>query len=142
MGKRDRRLEEKVPPLAIAGVAVQLVGSGAQALFHLSGQDAPWLTERRTSVIDHVLSNAGVLCLVWQAGRWMRSRSAWSNTGRRVMVIGVGLEAVGAIADGVGHAVGGEHRLPLVAIATGYVTVSVGLALVAVRSRSTRGTRR
>ena len=66
-----RRAEPAVPGLLVAGVSAQLVGVAAQAVFHLAGaRVAPLLTEARTAWIDHVVSNLGVACLVWQAGRW------------------------------------------------------------------------
>ena len=133
MKMRDRHSSKTngVPPLLLVGVAIQAVGIGTQALFHLSGGRLPWLTERRTSAIDHTLSNAGVLCLVSHVGRWLRSGTAWSNAGRRFTTIGTAVEAVGAAADGVGHALGGEHRLPLLAIVAGYATILAGGALSA-----------
>jgi hypothetical protein len=125
----------------VVGTAIQAAGIGAQALFHLSGGRLPWLTERRTSVIDHTLSNAGVLCLAWQGVRWTRSGAVRVHAGRRLVAVGAGVEGAGAVADGVGHLLGGEHRLSLFAIAAGYVTVLTGVALSVLRPARGRKSR-
>lgn len=124
----DPRGDHPVPPLILVGLGAQLVGIAAQAAFHLSDGNLPWLTETRTSVVDHVVSNVGVICLAWQTGRWLRQRSAWATPGRRLMVMGAGVEVTGAVADGIGHVAGGEFRAAFAAIGVGFLLVAGGAA--------------
>jgi hypothetical protein len=109
------------------GLGAQLVGVAAQAAFHVGGDAvAPLLTEARTSVIDHVVSNLGVACLAWQAGRWIRSGAGWVTLARRAMVVGAAVQVAGALVDAVGHVRGGEQPLGFAAIGVGYVLVAGG----------------
>ncbi len=125
----DPRSNGPVPRPILVGLGAQLVGVAAQAAFHLSDGSLPVLTETRTSVLDHVVSNLGVICLASQAGRWFHRRSAWSTPGRRLMVIGTGIEVVGAVADGIGHLAGGESRAAFAAIGVGFLLVAGGAAI-------------
>ncbi|MCQ9366649.1 hypothetical protein NQ036_00085 [Brevibacterium sp. 91QC2O2] len=129
----DSRGDRPVPPLILVGLGAQIVGVAAQAAFHLSDGNLPSLTEAGTSVMDHVISNVGVVCLAWQAGRWLRGRSAWSTLSRRLMMIGTGVEVAGAMPDGIGHVVGGEFRAAFAAIGVGFLLVSGG-AMISTRS--------
>jgi 4-amino-4-deoxy-L-arabinose transferase-like glycosyltransferase len=128
-GIHDPHRDRPVPTLIVAGLGAQLVGVAAQAAFHLTSGHLPWLTETRTSVLDHVVSNAGVLCLAWQTARWLHQRSAWSTPGRRLMVTGTGIEVAGAVADGIGHVAGGESRVAFAAIGVGFILVTTGAAI-------------
>lgn len=122
--------ELAVPRLVLAGLGAQLLGVAVQAAFHMTGRGSiPILTETRTSLIDHVVSNLGVACLVWQAVRWGRARATWSCPARRVMVVGTCLEAGGAVADGVAHLAGGEQPAAFAVIGVGYLVVVVGAVL-------------
>ncbi len=52
-----------------------------------------------------------------------------------MIVIGAGLQTAGAVADGIGHAIGGEHRLPLIAIGAGHLTATAGAAHLAMSTK-------
>ncbi len=116
-----------VPGRILAGLGAQLLGVSAQAVFHVASRGAvPLLTEARTSLLDHIVSNLGVACLAWQTGRWARARTAWSEPARRAMVIGTCFQVVGAVADGVGHLAGGEQPAAFAALGLGYLLVVAG----------------
>ncbi|GEM_PF-7124171 len=122
-----------LPPLVLGGLGAQLVGVSAQAAFHLSDGAVSWLTETRTSVVDHVASNAGVICLAWQTTRWLRDGTASSSAGRRLLVLGTAVEVAGAVADGADHLLGGESRAAFAAIGVGLLLAGGG-AVVSARA--------
>lgn len=128
--RRPRTSGGRLPRLVVAGLAAQLVGIAAQAVFHLAGTArVPLLTQGRTSLIDHVVSNIGVACLTWQAGRWITTRTAWSTPARRIIIVGTGIQLAGALADAGAHLAGGEQPAAFAAIGAGYLLVVTGALL-------------
>ena len=135
---RTHRRAGRVPRLILAGLGAQLVGVAVQAAFHMAGAGTlPLLTESRTSLIDHVVSNLGVACLAWQSGRWIATRSAWAVPARRAIVVGTGVQVAGAVGDAAGHLAGGEQPVAMAAIGIGYLLV-VGGAVSIGRVRPNR----
>lgn len=125
-----KQREPGVPGLVLLGLGAQLLGVVVQAVFHLAGPSvAPVLTEARAFLIDHVVSNVGVVCLAGQVGRWAFARVVWSNPARRLMVVGTCLQVAGALADGVGHLVGGEQPAAFAGLGVGYLLVAAGAVL-------------
>jgi uncharacterized protein YcfJ len=110
-------------------MAAQVVGVSTQALWHglLSRSTSRLLTEDRTFLIDHTISNAGVAAMV--VGAW-RLHHEQPGRGSAIAGMGTGLEVVGAIGDMLGHVRGRESPVAFASIGAGFVTAAIGLVHV------------
>lgn len=112
--------------LVVAGLGAQVVGVSTQALWHvlLAGRDSGLLTEDRTFLIDHTISNLGVAAMV--VGAW-QLRHARPGVASRVVGAGTALEVLGAAGDMLGHLSGGESPAAFALIGTGFLVATAGV---------------
>jgi hypothetical protein len=74
------------------------------------------VTEDRTFLIDHTISNLDVVAMV--VGAWHLHR-VQPGLGGRVLATGTGLEVAGAVGDMLGHVRGGESSIAFASIGAG-----------------------
>jgi peptidoglycan/LPS O-acetylase OafA/YrhL len=121
----DWHLEPTVAAaLVVIGLVAQVVGAFVQAMWHALLGGSSWLTEGWTFLIDHSISNLGVLVMVigaWQLHRLRRGMAA------TVVLVGSLLEVVGAVWDMLGHVQGGESRAAFACIGVGFLTAAGGV---------------
>jgi hypothetical protein len=123
--------------LVLAGLAAQIVGVSTQGLWHavLAGSDSRLLTEDRTFLVDHTISNLGVAAMV--VGAWQLHRQRPGSPSRAVLT-GTALEVAGAVGDMLSHLRGGENPVAFALIGAGFMTAAVGLSVDTRRVRRTR----
>ncbi|MDN5854939.1 MAG: hypothetical protein L0K86_19235 [Actinomycetia bacterium] len=112
--------------LVVAGLAAQVVGVSTQGLWHavLAGSDSRLLTEDRTFLIDHTISNLGVAAMA--VGAWQLHKQR-PGRATRVVLAGTALEVTGAAGDMLSHLRGGENPVAFAFIGAGFVLAAVGL---------------
>ena len=127
----------KAARLVIAGLSAQVVGVSTQGLWHavLANSDSRLLTEDRTFLIDHTISNLGVAAMV--VGAWQLHRLRPSAASRAVLT-GTALEVAGAVGDMLSHFRGGESPIAFALIGAGFVTAGVGVFVDIKKARQTR----
>lgn len=112
--------------LVVAGLGAQVIGVSTQALWHvlLAGDETGLLTEDRTFLVDHTISNLGVASMV--VGAWQLRRFR-PGVPARVVLAGTALEVLGAVGDMIGHVRGGESIAAFALIGTGFLLATGGL---------------
>jgi hypothetical protein len=131
------------PPLRLVsvGLAAQIVGVATQGIWHglLAGRRAGVLTEDRTFLIDHTISNAGVVCMI--VGGVLLHRRYRGRAVTRLVLVGTAFETVGALLDAYSHVRGGESPVAFGLIGTGFL-LAVGGVVTAWRARRVTGSNR
>ncbi|MPZ95017.1 MAG: hypothetical protein GEU96_08915 [Propionibacteriales bacterium] len=127
----------KATRLVIAGLSAQVVGVATQGLWHalLANSDSRLLTEDRTFLIDHTISNLGVAAMVVGARQLHRQRPSAAS---RAVLTGTALEVVGAVGDMLSHFWGGESPVAFALIGAGFVTAVAGLFVDIKKARQAR----
>lgn len=113
--------------LVAAGLAAQVVGVSTQGLWHglLADRHAGVLTEDRTFLIDHTISNAGVVCMIVGSVLLLRRHPGTASTG--LLLAGTAAETVGALVDAYAHLRGGENPVAFGLIGTGFLLAAGGV---------------
>lgn len=126
--------------LVTAGLATQVVGVATQGLWHglLAGKHTGVLTEDRTFLIDHAISNAGVACMIVGSALLARRHPGAATT--RLVVGGTALETIGAVLDAYAHLQGGENPVAFGLIGTGFVlATAIGITTWHTRHHTHQG---
>lgn len=97
------------------------------------GRRAGVLTEEGTFLVDHVISNAGVVCMI--AGSVLLRRCGPGTSGARLMWVGTGAETIGALLDAYSHLRGGESPLAFGFIGVGFLLALCGVVVAWRRRR-------
>jgi hypothetical protein len=117
------------PPLKLvfAGLAAQIVGVATQGLWHglLAGRHVGLLTEERTFLIDHTISNAGVVCMIAGSVLWHQRQPG--TAAARLVLGGTVFETIGALLDAYSHLRGGESPIAFGLIGAGFILAVSGV---------------
>lgn len=89
-----------------------------------AGSESGLLTEDRTFLVDHTISNLGVAAMV--VGAWQLHKRCPGRL-TRVVLAGATLEVTGAAGDILSHLRAGESPAAFAFIGAGFVMAAVGL---------------